>query len=353
MEYEHDAWQTSPNDLTYEFRAFTSSFDSSDDNDGDGTPDIWAIPEWVSYEIHAGGERPEYESRPSTWMTIPELYDDGIAPRDKSYVRSGYQRGHLCTRELARRLGKNADWNSHNVLNAIPQPGAFNRGHWRGIEKWTAIWANTYGKIWVIAGPIILNQAGNARPSKWIGDRSELPVAVPQKCFKIVVKESGNRNRPDVLAFIYKNDAALDKSSLSIDHRGFLFSVRDVEAATGLDFFSGLSQSDQDAIESRKSTALWPGPDGHDRDSYVRAISSGGIRSLGIIAPADILDCGLQMMARIDAEFDAADAAEITAHAQADLPDDSTAPPTMPSFPCRSKRRCLGLLFQRLLLRCR
>ena len=47
------------------FEAFTSSFDSGDDDNGDGLPDTLGIPQWVAYEIrrhegplNAGGSGP-------------------------------------------------------------------------------------------------------------------------------------------------------------------------------------------------------------------------------------------------------------------------------------------------------
>ena len=49
--YEHDKWGTEPKDIIREFRAFTASFDSADDDDEDEVADVWAIPHWVAYEI--------------------------------------------------------------------------------------------------------------------------------------------------------------------------------------------------------------------------------------------------------------------------------------------------------------
>ena len=49
--YEHDKWGISPTDHVFKFRAYTTSFDGDDDNDGDGIPDKWGIPEWVSFEV--------------------------------------------------------------------------------------------------------------------------------------------------------------------------------------------------------------------------------------------------------------------------------------------------------------
>lgn len=49
--YEHDKWGTSPQDHIFTFRAYTTSFDGEDDNDGDGIGDKWGVPEWVAFEV--------------------------------------------------------------------------------------------------------------------------------------------------------------------------------------------------------------------------------------------------------------------------------------------------------------
>ena len=49
--YRHDRFDTQPKDIVRHFRAFTSSFDSDDDDNGDSRGDRWAIPEWVAYEL--------------------------------------------------------------------------------------------------------------------------------------------------------------------------------------------------------------------------------------------------------------------------------------------------------------
>lgn len=255
--YEHDRWETKPKDIVRHFRAYSTSFDGPDDNDGDGDSDLWGIPEWVSYEIRAGVDQPAFEDRPSPWLTDRALFNAGIAPADASYKNSGYDRGHMCMREISRRLGRNADWNTHTTLNAVPQLHDFNAGYWLSLEKLTGMWANSYDRIWIICGPIVLNRLGHARTSEFIGDNGEMRVAVPQHFFKIVVRESGDMNRPHVLAFIYPHDERLSSSSTSVDHTDYLFPVREIENRTGLNFFSGLSQADQNAIETDVATEIW------------------------------------------------------------------------------------------------
>lgn len=107
---EHDKWGTQPVDVKKEFRAYTVSFDSADDDDGDEIADVWAIPHWVAYEIKRfDGELGSGPSRPREWITDPTLRDLGLAPGDDSYHFSqewrnanpnskflGYDRGHMC-----------------------------------------------------------------------------------------------------------------------------------------------------------------------------------------------------------------------------------------------------------------
>lgn len=196
--YNHDRYETKPSDILKHFRAYTASFDGADDNDGNGTPDNWGVPEWVAYEMRKKpvglGKAPK---RPSPWITDGELHEAEIAPDDDSYKNSGYSRGHLCMKSHAWRLGKNADWNTHTVINACPQLQCMNAGVWLGLEYKTGDWADKYGAVWIVAGPIFYNKT----PSKWTGDPGEVKVAVPDAFFKIVVKE-GSGGKPDVLAFL-------------------------------------------------------------------------------------------------------------------------------------------------------
>ncbi len=72
--FDHDKYAPTPNgdDIVGEFRAYTTCFDGADDDNGDGTPDLWGIPHWVAYEMHKApdglGTAPD---RPSKWITDP------------------------------------------------------------------------------------------------------------------------------------------------------------------------------------------------------------------------------------------------------------------------------------------
>ena len=154
--YQHDRFNTQPKDIIRCFRAYTVSFDGQDDNDGDGSPDRWGIPEWVTYEMRKTPENlGKGPKRPSPWITDKALYATKIAPHDKSYGGSGFSRGHMCMKSHAWRLGENADWNTHTVINACPQYQKLNAGSWLALEFKTGEWADQFGKVWIICGPVV------------------------------------------------------------------------------------------------------------------------------------------------------------------------------------------------------
>lgn len=68
----------------------------------------------------------------------------------------------------------------------MPQWAGFNQGMWLDLEYHAGAWANKYGAVWVIAGPIYVRGV----PIQHIGNPGGVPVAVPHAMFKIVAKES-------------------------------------------------------------------------------------------------------------------------------------------------------------------
>ncbi len=245
--YSHDKWGTQPKDIIREFRAYTTSFDSKDGGVTLG------VPEWVAYEIKPHPDRNSLgkgPDRPKPWMTDSK---EGLAPTDDSYKDSKYDRGHMCQKYIAWRLGANADWNTHTTLNACPQASAFNKGIWNDLEEKTAAWADSSGKsVWVICGPVFVDKA----PIHWIGDAGEIPVAVPHGFYKIVVRESQDPNKPDVLAFLYPHHHLYVQEGPH-NHLLYLVSVDRIEELTGLDFLTVLPDNSEETVEKAVATSVW------------------------------------------------------------------------------------------------
>ena len=126
-----------------------------------------------------------------------------------------------------------------------------NQGIWKDLEDRTAEWADEYSAVWIMDGPIIFNK----KPSKWLGQPGEVPVAIPDAFFKIVVREIGGV--PQVLAFIYPQEGIAYKRSGGYDHTLYLTSVDIIEVLTGLDFFPALTEGMQSEIEGVVQIRLW------------------------------------------------------------------------------------------------
>ena len=265
--YNHTKYAPKPeeNDIVRRFAAYTTCFDGEDDDDGDGTPDKWAIPHWVAYEIKRyPGQLPDPPKHPSTWITDRTLFTQGIAPRDDSYhysenrqrespksLQLGFDRGFMCMRLHALRLGEDAYWNAHTLLNACPQKSKLSRGIWLDLGRKIADWADDFGSLWIITGPVIYNN----KPLMWLGQKGEVPVAIPDAFFKIVARIRDGR--PQVLAFIYPQEGIAYKRTGGYDHTPYLTSVDVIEALTGLDFFSEVPDHVESEIERVVQIRLW------------------------------------------------------------------------------------------------
>jgi len=249
--YNHDKWGTLPQDLIFKFAAYTSSFDGADDNDMDGDSDKWGIPEWVAFEIKKVNEEHFLANRPG-WMTDEALFNQGIAPSDDSYYVPGttkmrevsgsyrYVRGHMCPEDTAERISADAAYNTHTMMNAVPQLQWQNNGIWKKLEVQCVEWANQYNSVWVVAGPIFFGKS----PAVWLGQDGEMKVAVPDALFKIVIREDGDSVK--AIAFIIPN--VVPKTMKDLNE--FLSTVDRVEELTGLDFLTVLDDAVEESVEA-------------------------------------------------------------------------------------------------------
>ena len=134
-----------------------------------------------------------------------------LQPGDKTYAVSGvrklsevktdyrFVRGHMCPKDTAERISADAAYNTHTVMNAVPQLQWQNNGIWKKLEFLCNDWADKYERIWVICGPVFFGK----EPAMWLGQDGEMKVAIPDALFKIVIREQGTG--VDTLAFIIPN----------------------------------------------------------------------------------------------------------------------------------------------------
>lgn len=266
-------------DIKREFTGFSVSFASKPRNKQE-RESLLRVPQWVAQEIrrwepHEGlkDEREFWcldtlKNRP-TWFTDADLFRSGLAGNDASYRNSGFERGHMAMKLLVERLGQDAAWYTHTVLNAVPQRPKFNKGIWQSIEYLTGAWAQSYERIWVIQGPVFYDR----KPIAWIGDEGERRIAVPDAVFKIVVREidaerqsndrESEKETLEVLAFLYPQlGPGYFGDSDDYRHERFLTSVDEIEELTGLDFLIPSREGSRETpserrIERRRAEQLW------------------------------------------------------------------------------------------------
>lgn len=155
---------------------------------------------------------------------------------------------------IAERLGHDAAYNTHTMLNAVPQRDTFNSGIWQEMEYLTGAWAQEYGAVWVITGPVVIDN----QPSGWIGQGDEFRVAIPYALFKIVIKDSETHpEKPDVLAFLYPQIGPTYHGKAPYPHQNYLVSVDYIEELTGLDFLTTLPDAIENELESETKEWLW------------------------------------------------------------------------------------------------
>ena len=198
------------------------------------------IPDWVAYELTAdetGGTR---DRDGIEFRMDPDLRGVTQAMRE-DYSGSGWSRGHLMPAADAA-FSSSALGETFYFTNICPQDETLNAGDWAYLEKRVRQWANRYGSIWVVTGPIVgENRYGT------IGDRD---VVVPDSFYKalLIRKKNGSYS---AIAFVMDND----------DDRYFLkdckMTVNELEALTGIDFFPMLDDAVEEKVEGTLRLSDW------------------------------------------------------------------------------------------------
>lgn len=248
-------------DSIFCFQAYISNFNTQPRKFG-SKKKFLGTPHWIAHHVKRADDSPESKDRPDTWFTIPELAKQRIAPTDDSYAFSKkfrashsnwYERGHLAQKYLAERLGGKSGWFTHNVINAVPQRSQFNKGAWLTLECFTGAWANKFGEVWVIAGPVY-KKTGSQSWLRSDANKDALPVAIPPRMFKIVVRKLPSGDW-DALGFVYPQTHKT-YAKAPFDPEIWLKSVDDIEQLTGEKFLTSLPNAAQ--IKAKTATKIWP-----------------------------------------------------------------------------------------------
>ena len=192
--------------------------------------------EWVAYELKKNQIKNSDFKRP--YFVEDRSVASGSADW-RSYKNSGYDRGHLVP-AADREFDYDAYHETFLTSNISPQNKDFNGGVWNKLEQKTRYWAKKYDGVFVITGGVL----EDGLPT--IGDDH---ISVPKEFYKIIFDKRKDGNK--VLAFLIPNEPT-NKSFYE-----YTVSVDEIEAKTGIDFFSQFSKAIQEKLESGVDREGW------------------------------------------------------------------------------------------------
>lgn len=192
------------------------------------------LPDYVAWTL-TPGRFEEVVSRTDDFLPDPEV-EHPVTTDD--YKRSGYDRGHLCP-AADNKWDEQAMRESFYMTNICPQNHNLNGGDWKELEEACRDWTMKWGKLYVVAGPVLYDGA-----HKRIG---ESRVVVPDAFFKVVLCPEPLK----AIGFVYRNAAG---SRPMVEYAR---SVDEVERITGMDFFPALPDSLENRVEAACQWSEW------------------------------------------------------------------------------------------------
>ena len=125
----------------------------------------------------------------------------------------------------------------HYLTNICPQDNKLNSGAWSTVENKSRKWAKDYGRVVVVAGPVLTDVL-----TRTIGASK---VAVPERFFKVIL--APDADPPRAVAYVMPNSyvqGGADQTMTTIDR---------VEELTDYDFFWALPDDVENAVEAKSN----------------------------------------------------------------------------------------------------
>ena len=196
------------------------------------------IPKWVAWHLtadHVDGslKRKDFDFTDDMSVVDPKGYKS-------DYYRSGYTRGHMCPAGDNKWSAK-AMQECFLMTNMCPQTAGLNSGMWNSLEKSCRTWAQRYGDVYIVCGPVLLKGSHHT-----IGRNK---VVVPEAFFKVILCMKG---KPKAIGYVVRNESQKGKKK-----NEFVNSVDEVERITGIDFFPSLPDDIETEVERQCNPADW------------------------------------------------------------------------------------------------
>ena len=193
-------------------------------------------PNWVAWQLTA-------EHTDGSYKRLQNFHEENDVPEPRAtlqdYKGSGWSRGHMCPAG-DNKWDEQAMYDSFSLVNICPQNSSHNSGLWNSLEMDCRRWAQQYGEIYIVCGPVFMN-----REHETIGTNG---VYVPEAFFKVVLCLKG---KPKAFGIITRNTASNKKQDL------YYNSVDQVEQIIGIDFFPALPDDIESIVEAKADICDW------------------------------------------------------------------------------------------------
>ena len=199
-------------------------------------------PNWVGWVLTADHTDGEYARKGHSFIEDSDVSLPRALYTDIRESECGYQRGHMCPAG-DNKWSYKAQKEAFLMTNICPQNGNLNQHDWKYLEGACRNWANKYGKIYIVAGPIFYSKNYTT-----VGENN---VAVPDAFFKVILRLGVNSHDAKTIGFIYENKPGHH----NMDY--YTHSVDDIEQITGLDFFYQLDDNIENKIENINDFSSW------------------------------------------------------------------------------------------------
>ncbi len=204
---------------------------------------------WVSWHLNKdwkGNAERQDDFRPD-----PDIPSGWYAVRPSDYTNTGFDRGHLCPSD-DRDTSKEDNSATFLMTNIFPQAPQNNRQTWRFLEEYCRELVKQGNEMYIISG--IYGRGGVGSNGGVTETIANGRVVVPSRIWKVilVLPDGGDDlNRINANTRVIAVDMPNTEDSKDKKWFEFRVSVREIEAKTGLDFFSRLPTATQNAIETR------------------------------------------------------------------------------------------------------
>lgn len=205
------------------------------------------LPNWVAWELTASEARGELPRKDRFRQDSQVMGTQG----DKAdYKHSGWDRGHMAPAGDMKWSQEAMD-ESYYFTNICPQNTQLNTGDWKELEEQCRRWAEKYGTLYIVCGPIIENNRH--------GKLGENKIVIPDKFYKVILAPKGDTYH--AVGFIFANppqrkSKISGKPPVKRPLESYIVAIDQIEQITGINFFPLLPDNVENELESRKNALL-------------------------------------------------------------------------------------------------